>query len=264
MGLCDEYGIYDIEKKNLTFFCLMAFQDLVRPEAEEAIYQLKRAGIKIKMITGDNALTAKTIAEECGILDSKDNNQSVMEGKEFMEIVGGIVCSSCLTKRCDCPSNLNEVKLLKRPLRKDTLGNSSGFSSLYTKLSVLARTRPEDKLAFLIGLKQQGEIVAVTGDGVNDVLALKNSDVGFSMGISGTEISREASSIILLDDNFKSIVKSIIWGRNIYECIQKYLTFQMTVNISAVINMFIIAVFFQQAMLQPIQLMWVYELFFLN
>lgn len=236
---------------------MIALQDIVRPEAEEAINQFKRAGIKVRMLTGDNKIAARAIAEECGILDCKEENQIVMEGKEFMDLVGGIVCSTCLTKRCDCPSNLIEAKQLNRPLRKNTLKNPLMFASLSQKLYVLARTRPEDKLAFLIGLKNQGEKVAVTGDGTNDALVLKNSDVGFAMGITGTEVAKELSSIVLLDDNFKSIVKSIIWGRNIYESIQKYLTFQLTVHISVVITMFIVALFSQQAILEPIQLMWV-------
>jgi len=247
----------------LTFLCLIAFQDVVRPEAEEAILQFKRAGIKVRMMTGDNKTTARVIAEECGILDPNEENNIVMEGKEFMEMVGGIICDLCQTKICDCPTNALEATLLNRPMRIQTLGNPAAFSHLYEKLCVLARTRPEDKLALLIGLKQRGEIVAVTGDGTNDALALKHSDVGFAMGRTGTEITKEASSIILLDDNFKSIVKSIIWGRNIYECIQRFLTFQLTVLSSVVVNMFLVALFFQQAMLEPVQLMWVECHFFL-
>ena len=209
------------------------------------------------MVTGDNKITAKAIAEECGILDSKEDNNVVMEGKEFMQMVGGIVCESCLTKYCDCPNNPQEARLLHRSIRKNTIGNPFAFANIYPKLCVLARTRPEDKLALLIGLKLQGEIVAVTGDGTNDALAVKHSDVGFAMGITGTEITKEASSIILLDDNFKSIVKSVIWGRNILEGIRRFLTFQLTVNLSIVINTFIITLFLQQPVLEPVQLMWV-------
>jgi Ca2+ transporting ATPase len=98
----------------------------------------------------------------------------------------------------------------------------------------LARSRPEDKYALVLGLKELGNVVAVTGDGTNDAPALKKADVGFAMGISGTEVAREASAIILLDDNFNSIVKSVLWGRNIFDSIKKFVQFQLTINIVAV------------------------------
>lgn len=99
---------------------------------------------------------------------------------------------------------------------------------------VLARSRPEDKYALVTGLKERGEVVAVTGDGTNDAPALKKADVGFAMGIAGTEVARESAAIILLDDNFNSIVKAVLWGRNIYDCIRKFIQFQLTVNVVAV------------------------------
>jgi Ca2+ transporting ATPase len=99
---------------------------------------------------------------------------------------------------------------------------------------VLARSRPEDKYALVTGLKERGEVVAVTGDGTNDAPALKKADVGFAMGIAGTEVARESAAIILLDDNFNSIVKAVMWGRNIYDCIRKFIQFQLTVNVVAV------------------------------
>ncbi len=98
----------------------------------------------------------------------------------------------------------------------------------------MARSRPEDKYALVLGLKELGNVVAVTGDGTNDAPALKKADVGFAMGISGTEVAREASAIILLDDNFNSIVKSVLWGRNIFDSIKKFVQFQLTINIVAV------------------------------
>jgi Ca2+ transporting ATPase len=101
-------------------------------------------------------------------------------------------------------------------------------------LLVLARSRPEDKYALVTGLKERGEVVAVTGDGTNDAPALKKADVGFAMGIAGTEVARESAAIILLDDNFNSIVKAVMWGRNVYDCIRKFIQFQLTVNVVAV------------------------------
>src|SRR6266496_5305670 len=110
------------------------------------------------------------------------------------------------------------------------------------RLQVLARSSPEDKRILVHKLKQLGETVAVTGDGTNDGPALKLSDVGFSMGIAGTEVAKEASSIILMDDNFSSIVKAIMWGRNVNDAVKKFLQFQLTVNVTAVLLTFVSAV----------------------
>jgi Ca2+ transporting ATPase len=121
---------------------------------------------------------------------------------------------------------------------------------------VLARSRPEDKYALVTGLKERGNVVAVTGDGTNDAPALKKADVGFSMGINGTEVAKEASSIVLLDDNFESIVKAVMWGRNIYDSIRKFIQFQLTVNIVAVGLTLICAALLKQEILKPIQMLW--------
>jgi len=122
---------------------------------------------------------------------------------------------------------------------------------------VLARSRPEDKYALVTGLKERGEVVAVTGDGTNDAPALKKADVGFAMGIAGTEVAREAAAIILLDDNFNSIVKAVLWGRNIYDSIKKFIQFQVTVNIVAVGITLIGSAFLKQQILAPIQMLWI-------
>ena len=122
---------------------------------------------------------------------------------------------------------------------------------------VLARSRPEDKYALVTGLKERGCIVAVTGDGTNDAPALKKADVGFAMGITGTEVAREAASIILLDDNFNSIVRAVIWGRNIYDCIRKFIQFQLTVNLVAVAITLISGSLIKQQVLAPIQMLWI-------
>jgi P-type Ca2+ transporter type 2B len=122
---------------------------------------------------------------------------------------------------------------------------------------VLARSRPEDKYALVTGLKERGEVVAVTGDGTNDAPALKKADVGFAMGITGTEVAREAAAIILLDDNFNSIVKAVMWGRNIYDSIRKFIQFQLTVNIVAVAITLIGAALLKQEVLKPIQMLWI-------
>jgi len=107
--------------------------------------------------------------------------------------------------------------------RQDTIFNEDAFEEIYPQLCVMARSRPEDKYALVTGLIERGHVVAVTGDGTNDAPALKKADVGFAMGIAGTEVAREAAAIILLDDNFKSIVSAVKWGRNIYDSIKKFL-----------------------------------------
>jgi Ca2+ transporting ATPase len=117
----------------------------------------------------------------------------------------------------------------------DGIKNLEEFEKIVKHLDVLARSRPEDKYALVTGLIQLKNVVAVTGDGTNDAPALKKADVGFAMGINGTEVARSAAAIILLDDNFNSIVKAVMWGRNIYDSIKKFIQFQLTVNIVAVL-----------------------------
>jgi len=124
-------------------------------------------------------------------------------------------------------------------------------------LEVLARSRPDDKLTLVSGLKQQGNVVAVTGDGTNDAPALKKADIGFAMGIQGTDMAKEAADIMLLDDNFKSIVKAVMWGRNIYDNIRRFLIFQLTVNVVAVTVAIVGAAILKQSPLTAVQMLWV-------
>jgi Ca2+ transporting ATPase len=107
----------------------------------------------------------------------------------------------------------------------DVIKDRKKFDEIYEKIDVIARCRPEDKYAMVLGLIANKNVVAVTGDGTNDAPALKRADVGFAMGNAGTEVAREAADIILLDDNFTSIVKAVLWGRNIYDSVRKFLQF---------------------------------------
>ncbi len=122
---------------------------------------------------------------------------------------------------------------------------------------MLARSRPEDKYLLVTGLRECGDVVAVTGDGTNDAPALKKADVGFAMGITGTDVAKHAADIILMDDNFASIVKACMWGRNIYDNIRRFLQFQLTVNIVALISAFIGSCILKDTPLTPIQWLWV-------
>ena len=184
------------EDSDFAFLSLLFIKDELREEVREGIEIVKKAGIKTVMITGDNKETAKSIAIDAGIIDnSKDN----------------IISSSEL-------NNMSDEKVKK----------------ILPNLKVVARALPTDK-SRLVRLSQElGLVVGMTGDGVNDAPALKKCDVGFSMG-SGTEVAKEASEIILLDNNFNSIVKAISYGRTIFKSIRKFIIFQLTVNICAVL-----------------------------
>jgi Ca2+-transporting ATPase len=209
-----------LNKDNLTLIGIVGIEDPLREGVTEAVSQCRRAGVVVRMVTGDNVLTAKAIAKKCGIYQ---DGAIVMEGPDFRK--------------------LSEVEM----------------DAVLPRLRVLARSSPEDKMKMVMRLKHLGQTVAVTGDGTNDGPALKVADVGFSMGIAGTEVAKEASSIILMDDNFASIVKAIVWGRMVNESIKKFLQFQLTVNISAVIVTFVTAVVdpTDGAALSAIQLLWI-------
>ena len=140
---------------------------------------------------------------------------------------------------------------------KEAVFNKKEFLSIYQDLVVLARSRPEDKYLLVTGIKEMGDVVAVTGDGTNDAPALKKADVGFAMGITGTDVAKHAADIILLDDNFASIVKAWMWGRNIYDAIRKFLQFQLSVNIVALAVSFVGSWILRESPLRPIQLLWI-------
>ena len=141
-----------------------------------------------------------------------------MLGKQFWERIGGIAS----VPKKDEEGNI-QMGDDNKPVMIDEIVKIHEFNKIYEKLDVVARCRPEDKYAMVTGLIKNGNVVAVTGDGTNDAPALKKADVGFAMGIAGTEVAREAADIILLDDNFTSIVKAVMWGRNIYDSVRKFL-----------------------------------------
>jgi Ca2+-transporting ATPase len=170
--------------KDLVFLGIFGIQDPLRDGVQEAVQACQRAGVTVRMVTGDNISTAKAIAKECGILSEVGQ---VMEGPEFRKL------------------------------------SVSEMDNIIPRLQVLARSSPMDKQMLVKRLKQLGHIVAVTGDGTNDAAALKTANIGFSMGISGTEVAKEASDIILMDDNFSSIVKAIMWGRAVNDAVKKFL-----------------------------------------
>nr|XP_019566991.1 PREDICTED: plasma membrane calcium-transporting ATPase 4 isoform X2 [Rhinolophus sinicus] len=217
----------------LTCITVVGIEDPVRPEVPEAIAKCKRAGITVRMVTGDNINTARAIATKCGILTPGDDFLC-LEGKEFNRLIR---------------NEKGEVEQEK-------------LDKIWPKLRVLARSSPTDKHTLVKGIidstvGEQRQVVAVTGDGTNDGPALKKADVGFAMGIAGTDVAKEASDIILTDDNFTSIVKAVMWGRNVYDSISKFLQFQLTVNVVAVIVAFTGACITQDSPLKAVQMLWV-------
>ena len=239
-----EDGTVNLEKleSKLILLAVVGIQDPVRNGVPEAVRKCQNAGITVRMVTGDNKETAQAIAKECGIIPNsykyEEGDNIVMTGLEFRNLVG--------------------VELVPKPGSKDKVVEKLDvFAKIIKTLKVLSRSSPQDKLILVTGLRQLNEVVAVTGDGSNDAPALKKSNVGFSMHIAGTQLAQEASDIILLDDNFSSIVVAVLWGRNIYDCISKFIQFQLTVNIVALTMCFIGSIIGGDSPITPIQMLWV-------
>lgn len=214
-----EKGRQQLQEHGLTLLGIVGIKDPCRPRAKKAVEICKSSGVSVKMITGDNVFTAKAIATECGILD--DQNDLVVEGVEFRNYT-------------------HEQRM-----------------EMVDKICVMARSSPFDKLLMVQCLKQKGHVVAVTGDGTNDAPALKEADIGLSMGIQGTEVAKESSDIVILDDNFTSVATVLKWGRCVYNNIQKFIQFQLTVNVAALVINFVAAVSAGEVPLTAVQLLWV-------
>ncbi|KIK99153.1 hypothetical protein PAXRUDRAFT_132713 [Paxillus rubicundulus Ve08.2h10] len=211
---------YEELARELTLIGIAGIEDPLREGVREAVGDCRKAGVNVKMCTGDNVLTARSIASQCGIFTP---GGIIMEGPVFRQ--------------------LNDKEMLE----------------IVPRLQVLARSSPEDKKILVEKLRALGEIVGVTGDGTNDGPALKTAHVGFSMGIAGTEVAKEASDIILMDDNFSSIVKAIMWGRCVNDAVRKFLQFQLSTNVTAVVVTFVTAVASssETSVLSAVQLLWI-------
>ncbi|CAF1251104.1 unnamed protein product [Adineta steineri] len=219
--------------KDLICIGIVGIEDPVRDEVPEAIEKCQKAGVVVRMVTGDNITTARSIATKCGII-KPDDDFLVLEGKEFNKRIR------------DSNGKISQKKL----------------DEIWPKLRVLARSSPTDKYNLVNGIVESKvtahrEVVAVTGDGTNDGPALKRADVGFAMGIQGTDVAKQASDIILTDDNFSSIVKAMMWGRNVYDCIAKFLQFQLTANLSAGVLSVVSAAAISSVPLRAVQMLWV-------
>ncbi|KAK9109715.1 hypothetical protein Sjap_017775 [Stephania japonica] len=204
---------------NYTLIGIVGIKDPVRPGVKESVAICRSAGITVRMVTGDNINTAKAIARECGILTDEG---IAIEGPVFRE------------------------------------KSSEELQQIIPKIQVMARSSPLDKHALVGHLKNMfGEVVAVTGDGTNDAPALHEADIGLAMGIAGTEVAKESADVIILDDNFSTIVTVAKWGRSVYVNIQKFVQFQLTVNVVALIVNFSSACLTGSAPLTAVQLLWV-------
>ena len=204
--------------RNLIFGGFVGIIDPLRDGVKESIQIAYDAGVKVKMLTGDNINTAVAIGEEIGLLD---------DGKKAVEAT--------------------YIDILTDEELREEIND----------ISIVARSKPDTKMRIVQALQANSEVVAVTGDGINDAPALSKADVGISMGISGTEVSKNASDIILTDDSFSTIVDGIKWGRGIYENFQRFIQFQLTVNIVAFMIAVISQIMGREMPFTTIQLLWV-------
>lgn len=205
-------------ESELVFIGLQGIIDPPRPEVKQAVRECKEAGIKTVMITGDHVITANAIAKQLGIANS---HSKVLEGKEL--------------------ANMSVQEL----------------EDVVDHVSVFARVSPEHKLKIVQAFQNRGHIVAMTGDGVNDAPAIKTADIGIAMGITGTDVAKEASSLVLMDDNFASIKSAIIEGRNIYENIRKFIRYLLASNVGEILVMLFAMILALPLPLVPIQILWV-------
>ncbi|CAL9172696.1 unnamed protein product [Musa hybrid cultivar] len=213
---------WQLPEDDLVLLAIVGIKDPCRPGVKEAVDLCTHAGVKVRMVTGDNLQTAKAIALECAILeDANAREPTIIEGKTFRT---------------------------KTDAERDAIAE---------KITVMGRSSPSDKLLLVQALRRRGHVVAVTGDGTNDAPALHEADIGLSMGIQGTEVAKESSDIIILDDNFASVVKVVRWGRSVYANIQKFIQFQLTVNVAAIVINVIAAVSSGNVPLNAVQLLWV-------
>ena len=201
-----------------TYDGYVSIADPLRKDVVKAVNECKRAGIKVKILTGDNMNTAISIARELNLIT--DESQVV---------------------------NASDLEKL----------DDETFLKIIKRVNVIARSTPGIKLRVVRGLKNLGEVVAVTGDGINDAPAIKHADVGIAMGISGSEISKEAADVVLLDDSFSTVVKAIAFGRNVYKNIQRFILFQLSVNFSAIFFIILCAVFNLRTPFNTLQLLWI-------
>jgi Ca2+ transporting ATPase len=280
----DKDDVSSLETSGFVLIGIAGIEDTLKDGVPKAVLDCNHSGITVIMVTGDNKETAVAIAKQANILPNEyvsgagePSDNISLTGEEFSKAVGGLVCINCYEKiketdkellstikqgsdvKCDCPRNKKEADAKgkkEEEIRKETVFNKDEFRKIIKTLRVVARSRPLDKYLLVFGLKEEENIVAVTGDGTNDAPALSKASVGFAMK-DGTDIAQNASDIIILDNNFASIVTAVLWGRNIFDSIRKFIQFQLTVNICACCLVFITACIGNETPLTAIQMLWV-------
>jgi len=221
--LSDDYSITkdsDISSQDLSFLGIVAISDPVRDDVSSAVEECMKAGIAVKIVTGDTVGTAKEIARQINLWKDTDTDLNIITGSEFAE--------------------LSDEELLDRVM----------------ELKIIARARPMDKKRLVEALQKKNQVVAVTGDGTNDAPALSAAHVGLSMG-DGTSVAKEASDITIIDNSFSSICHAVMWGRSLYKNIKRFLLFQLTVNVSACLIVLIGAFIGTESPLTVTQMLWV-------
>lgn len=210
-------------ERDFTFTVLFGLNDPLREHILESVLYANKGEINVRMISGDHIETAKAVAVKAGIISSTEADQPsvCMTAEEFRKQIGEI--------RKEIDDEGNEKVLFK---------DEKNVKSLAHKLKVLARATAQDKFHLVSALKTLNRVVAVTGDGLNDASALRVSDIGFAMG-SGCSVAKDSSDMILIEDNFGATMNAVMWGRNIFQNIRKFIQFQLTVNISALLVCFL-------------------------
>ncbi|HJF43461.1 calcium-translocating P-type ATPase, PMCA-type [Coprobacter fastidiosus] len=216
----NDQPIPELTDTGLIFLGFVAISDPVREDVPAAVAECLNAGIQVKIVTGDTTATAREIARQIGIWKPEDTDENIITGTDF-----------------------------------EALPDDEAFERV-KKLKVMCRARPTDKQRLVELLQKDGQIVAVTGDGTNDAPALNYANVGLSMG-TGTSVAKEASDITLLDDSFKSIATAVMWGRSLYQNIQRFLLFQLTINVVALVIVFLGSIFGHELPLTVTQMLWV-------
>eukprot|EP00596_Hydrurales_sp_CCMP1899_P000185 CAMPEP_0119037592 /NCGR_PEP_ID=MMETSP1177-20130426/6038_1 /TAXON_ID=2985 /ORGANISM="Ochromonas sp, Strain CCMP1899" /LENGTH=1002 /DNA_ID=CAMNT_0006999077 /DNA_START=43 /DNA_END=3048 /DNA_ORIENTATION=- len=247
-------------ENDLTIDAVFGIKDPLRPDVSQAIITCQAAGIFVRMVTGDNLETAKAIAKECGILTEGGVS---MEGPAFRKLTPAQLDTIIPTLQVLARSSPEDKHLLVCRLNGHSLPDSEESWLLahpgckWSDRDLLLPGYLQEWSAVRASAGGVGEVVGVTGDGTNDGPALKAADVGLSMGLSGTDVAKEASDIVILDDNFSSIVKSVMWGRAVFDNIRKFLQFQLTVNAVALTLTFVTALTGKEPPLNAVMMLWV-------